>query len=176
MMKKLSLDQLGRPSSEVFAQMEKIPIVVFLDNIRSAMNVGSIFRTADAFKIEKIILGGITACPPHKEILKTAIGAQDTVLWEHCTDISPLLALKEDGYQLIGVEQTDQSLRLNDFRVDTHQKYCLIFGNEVEGIQDVLLPLLDTAIEIPQFGTKHSLNVSVCAGIVLWRFARPYLC
>jgi len=175
-MRKLKLEELGRIGLGAFKALDKIPIVVVLDNIRSAMNVGSFFRTCDAFKIEKLILCGITATPPHKEILKTAIGASASVDWSHESELNSALSdLVEKNYQIIGIEQTDESMTLSTYDVDITKKYVLVFGNEVKGISDAALSLIDTAIEIPQYGTKHSLNVSVCGGIVLWHFAHPYL-
>ena len=174
-MRKWKLTELGRVSPDQYAQQDKIPVVVVLDNFRSAMNVGSIFRTSDALAIEKIILCGITAQPPHREILKTAIGASATVEWEYYEDI--LVAadqLKEGGYQLIGIEQTSASIQLQDYDVNRQEQYAICLGNEVEGLSDALLPHLDAAIEIPQYGTKHSFNVAVCGGIVLWHFASAY--
>lgn len=170
-MKKLQLEELNRISSDEFKQKQKFPIVVILDNIRSALNVGSVFRTCDAFNISKVYLCGITACPPNKEINKTAIGASETVVWEYCKDITTIVdRLKSEGYTMCAIEQTDQSIQLNSFDVKLNAKYALILGNEVDGVAEEILPSMDFAIEIPQFGTKHSLNVSVCAGIVLWHF------
>lgn len=175
-MRKLKLEELGRLSPKEYRILPKIPVTVVLDNIRSAMNVGSFFRTVDAFKIEKLILTGITACPPHKEILKTAIGATLSVDWSYETKIQTILTkLRAEDYNIIGIEQTDKSILLQDYIIDTTKKYAIIFGNEVDGISDEALSSLNSAIEIPQFGTKHSLNVSVCGGIVLWHFALPYL-
>lgn len=175
-MRKLRLEELGRPSRSQYAEIAKLPITVVLDNIRSGMNVGSIFRTSDAFKIEEVILTGITAQPPHKEILKTAIGASRSVPWKYEEDIGHALStLKANHYQLVGIEQTTASIPLQEAQVNTSQKYAIILGNEVDGISEEALPLLDLAVEIPQFGTKHSLNVSVCGGIILWHFAQPYL-
>jgi len=162
-MRKLKLDELGRINRSEYQDAHKLPITIILDNIRSGMNVGSFFRTSDAYRIEHIMLCGITARPPHKEILKTAIGATDTVAW-----------IKQDGYHIIGIEQTDESKRLAHYEVSTANKYALLFGNEVNGISTEVLPLVDVCIELAQYGTKHSLNVSVCGGIVLWHFATPY--
>ena len=171
-MRKLKLEELNRPDLQTFRNKEKIPVIIILDNVRSAMNVGSVFRTADAFACEKIILGGITATPPNREITKTAIGATDSVIWEYSPEISEKIAvLKSDGYKIYGIEQTDQSVML-DQQLPEHDKAVLIFGNEVDGISDSVMDLLDGCIEIPQFGTKHSLNVAVCAGIVLWEFSK----
>ena len=175
-MKKLQLDELKRISPEEFKDKVKFPIVVVLDNIRSALNVGSVFRSCDAFNVEMVYLCGITACPPNKEINKTAIGASDTVTWEYFKDINPLVKqLKEDGYHLCAIEQTDVSSPLQSFEVKVDEKYALILGNEVDGVNEDILTSMDHAIEIPQFGTKHSLNVSVCAGIVLWHFVQPQI-
>jgi len=165
------LDELGRDSVADFQDKQKLPLVVVLDNIRSAMNVGSFFRTGDAFLIEKILLCGITATPPNREITKTAIGATESVHWEYHENItSALEQLKSAGYQLVGIEQTDVSVLLDDFEIKDDGKYALVFGNEVDGVSDEALAHLDVCLEIPQDGTKHSLNVSVCGGIVLWEF------
>lgn len=169
-MKKLQLDELNRKSVDEFRQTDKIPVVVVLDNIRSMMNVGSVFRTADAFLIDKIWLCGITAKPPHREITKTALGATESVSWDYAAEINELvIKLKQEGYIIAGVEQTDSSLSLSEFTPEKNKKYALILGNEVEGISQEILPLLDVCIEIPQEGTKHSLNVSVAAGIVIFQ-------
>lgn len=171
-MRKLKLDELNRLTVEEFATKTKRPIVVVLDNIRSALNVGSVFRTSDAFAIEKIVICGISATPPNREITKTAIGATDSVAWEYIEDIKEAVVhLKSNGYTIVGIEQTDQSVMLNDFQKD-HQKIAVIFGNEVDGISDEIIQDLDICIEIPQHGTKHSLNVSVCAGVVLWELTK----
>ena len=176
-MRKLKLDELGRKTLEEYRQSEKHSIVVVLDNIRSAMNVGAFFRTADAFAIQKLILCGITARPPHKEIHKTAIGADHSVEWEYIEDVSMALqSLQKAGYVLAGIEQTDGSTPLDRFQPEPEKKYVLIFGNEVSGISDAILPLLDIVLEIPQFGTKHSLNVAVSGGVVLWHFLQVKLC
>ncbi|NNK89075.1 MAG: RNA methyltransferase [Saprospiraceae bacterium] len=170
-MRKLKLDELNRLSINEFKEADKTPFIVVLDNIRSAYNVGSIFRTCDALAIEEIILTGITAKPPHKEISKSAIGATNSVAWRYEADIvSCIRELKDKGHLIIGIEQTNESISLNDYQFEGGplKKYVIIFGNEVEGLNAELLPLLDDCIEIPQYGTKHSFNVSVCAGIVLW--------
>lgn len=170
-MRKLQLDELGR--SKDYNSVKKQPITVVLDNIRSMNNVGSVFRSSDAFAIEHVILCGITAQPPHREIHKTAIGAENTVPWTHFSDtLSALEKLKEEGYQLIGIEQTDQSIPLDQFQPDTTKKYALVLGNEVFGISDDAINVIDHCIEIPQFGTKHSLNISVATGVVLWDFTQ----
>jgi len=175
-MRKLKLDELNRLSVSEFKSAERIPVVVVLDNIRSALNVGSIFRTCDAFAVEKLFLCGITAKPPHKEINKTAIGATDSVNWEYAGDITTLAKeLKESSYKLIGVEQTDKSVKLQDYKPESKQaRLALIFGNEVQGLSGSLLPLLDDALEVPQYGTKHSINVAVCAGVVIWDILKKY--
>ncbi len=170
-MKFLKTDELNRPSKSEYADILKIPVIVVLDNVRSALNVGSVFRTSDSFMISKIILCGITAKPPEKEILKTALGATESVVWEyHVTTSNALIQLKDEGHLLYAIEQSDNSIPLNKFPVQLDAKYVLIFGNEVKGVDPTLIPMLDGAIEIPQSGIKHSLNVSVCAGVVLWHF------
>lgn len=172
-MRKLKLEELGRISVEEFKEAEKIPVVVILDNIRSMYNIGSVFRTADAFLIKKIYLCGITATPPHKEIRKTALGATESVDWDYVKDISELIGrLKVEGWQIFSIEQTEGSKNLSEVELNSNEKYAIIFGNEVEGVQQEVINQSDLCIEIPQGGTKHSLNVSVCAGIVLWEFFR----
>ena len=171
-MRKLSLKELNRVDTESFRQQEKTPIVLILDNIRSGLNVGSAFRTADAFALEKIYLCGITATPPHREILKTAIGATDSMAWESGALIDMVSRLKEEGYTILAVEQTNMSIPLQDFHPKKDSKIALIFGNEVKGVHEDVLPLVDAALEIPQYGTKHSLNISVCLGIVVWDLFR----
>ena len=167
-MKKLSLDELNRPDISSYKEERKLPVIVILDNVRSALNVGSFFRTCDAFATQSIWLTGITATPPNREIQKTAIGATESVHWLYVNRVEEaVLNAKEEGFQVWGVEQTDQSVLLQDFTIPSG-KLALVFGNEVSGISDAILPLLDGCIEIPQVGTKHSLNVSVCGGIVLW--------
>ncbi len=167
-MRKLSMDELNRISKEDFEKAEKLPIIIVLDNIRSLSNVGAFFRTADAFRIGELFLCGITACPPHREIHKTALGADETVKWRYfSTTEAACQRLKEDGYQVFAVEQVDGSVALQDFRFEPHSAY--IFGNEVEGVSETALPYCNGAIELPQEGTKHSINVSVCAGIVMWK-------
>jgi len=168
-MRKLKLEELERATIEEFKKQPKAPLVVVLDNVRSALNVGSVFRTADAFAVEKIYLCGITATPPHKEISKTAIGATDSMDWEYVKDISDAINhLKSAGYKIFGIEQTSKTTLLQNVKIEPNQKIAIVMGNEVMGISDAILPLLDEVIEIPQFGTKHSLNVSVCTGIVIW--------
>lgn len=170
-MRKLKLKELGRISVQEFKNRKKIPIVLVLDNIRSAMNVGSFFRTGDAFAVEKLCICGISATPPHKEINKTAIGATDSVDWKYYKSTKDcLIELQNEGYVLTGIEQTDQSILLNKVIPDKNKKHALIFGNEVSGISDDILDFLDLALEIPQFGTKHSFNVAVSGGIILWHY------
>ena len=172
-MQKLKLEELGRTDAESFQNQAKFPIVLVLDNIRSALNVGSAFRTADAFALEKIVLCGIAATPPHREILKTALGSTETVQWIHYQKVTDALQdLKNENYEILAIEQTDKSIMLNEFLVEKNKKYALVFGNEVEGVSDEAMSLCDAAIEIPQFGTKHSLNVSVCVGILSWHFLK----
>lgn len=173
MVQKLKLEELNRIDVETFKKVEKIPLVIILDDIRSMHNVGAAFRTADAFLIEKIILCGITPQPPHREIHKAALGATESVDWSHEADINTAISdYKNLGYEIIGIEQTTGSRMISDFSIDKSKKYVLILGNEVEGISDEALPNIDTFLEIPQLGTKHSLNVSVCGGIVMWEFAK----
>ncbi len=170
-MKKLTLEELGRVSVEEFKRVPKLPVCLVLDNVRSLHNVGSVFRTSDAFSVEKIYLTGITGIPPHREIEKSALGATQSVEWEYAERTGELLAkLKQEGYIIVAVEQTSKSEPLNQFRPESGKKYCLVFGNEVHGVSDEALEHADHAIEIPQAGTKHSLNVSVCVGIVVWEF------
>ena len=169
--KKLKLEELGRIDLETFKQTEKIPLVVVLDNIRSMHNVGAAFRTADAFLVEKIILCGITPRPPHREIHKAALGATESVDWQYYEGVKEaVIDLKTLGYTVVGIEQTNTSTMITDFTIDRSKKYALVLGNEVEGISDEILTDLDECLEIPQLGTKHSLNVSVCGGIVMWEF------
>lgn len=168
---KLKLEQLGRLDVETFKQTVKIPLVVVLDNVRSMHNVGAVFRTADAFLVEKIILCGITPQPPHREIHKAALGATESVEWTYKKDISEAITeLKQSNYTLVGVEQTNNSVDISDYSIANDAKYAIVMGNEVDGLTDEALPLYDIFMEIPQLGTKHSLNVSVCAGIVMWEF------
>ncbi|KUJ57688.1 RNA methyltransferase [Chryseobacterium aquaticum] len=173
MVNKLKLEELNRIDVETFKKVEKIPLVVVLDNIRSMHNVGATFRTADAFLVQKIILCGITPQPPHREIHKAALGATESVDWSHESDINTAIGeLKDQGFEVVGIEQTTNSTMITDFKIDATKKYAVILGNEVEGISDEALQNIDSFIEIPQLGTKHSLNVSVCGGIVMWEFAK----
>ena len=170
-MQKLKLEDLNRVGVEEFKQQEKLPIVVILDSVRSMHNVGSIFRTSDGFAVEKIYLCGITAKPPHREIEKTALGATQSIDWVHNTDISEvILKLKTAGYKIIAIEQALNSVMLHEYQPADDQKYALIFGNEVNGVSEDAMKMIDTCIEIPQFGTKHSFNIVISAGIVLWDF------
>ena len=170
-MKKLKNSELNRISIEEFKNSSKTPIKVILDNIRSAHNVGSIFRTCDAFLIDEIILCGITASPPNKEIRKTALGSTDSVTWSYFENTKQAIQeLKKEKFQIISIEQADKSTRLEDFNVNSKKKYALIFGNEIKGVNQKLIDMSDVVVEIPQFGTKHSFNVSVSVGIVIWDF------
>lgn len=170
-MRKLNSAELNRPDLESFRRQDKIPVVFVLDNVRSALNVGSAFRTADGFGIAQVVLCGISAQPPHREILKTALGATDSVSWVYFQETRDALsALKKDGYRIFAIEQTTGSVPLQDFIIAPDEKYALVFGNEVTGVGEAVIALADGCIEIPQSGTKHSLNIAVCAGIVGWEF------
>lgn len=172
-MRKLKLQELNRLDVEGYKASAKVSVIVILDNIRSAINVGSVFRSSDAFAIERLILVGFTATPPSREITKTAIGATSSVDWTHVDDITDtLLQLKKNGYTITSIEQTDSSVSLLDWDIKPNQKLALVMGNEVDGVSDEALALSDVAIEITQYGTKHSLNVSVCTGVVLWEVSR----
>jgi tRNA G18 (ribose-2'-O)-methylase SpoU len=168
-MRKLKNNELGRISVEEFKKTEKTPLIVILDNIRSLNNVGSVFRTSDAFLIEKIYLCGITATPPNKEIHKTALGATESVDWEHKESTLELVQeLQKEGVEVAAIEQVKDSIKLHDFSVDKNKKYAIVMGNEVKGVQQEVVNASDYCIEIPQVGTKHSLNISVSCGVVLW--------
>ncbi|MEO8795570.1 MAG: RNA methyltransferase [Daejeonella sp.] len=168
---KLKLDELNRASVEEFKRQAKLPVTVILDNVRSMHNIGSIFRTSDGFAVEQIFLCGITAQPPHRDIEKTALGATQSIEWKHFKRIEDAIAeLKKEDYKIIAIEQASGSAMLDEFKPDKDQKYALIFGNEVEGVSEEAMSLIDNCIEIPQFGTKHSFNIVVSAGIVLWDF------
>ena len=172
-MRKLTLKELNRVSPAEFKAQDKTSIVLILDNVRSALNVGSAFRTADAFALERIYLCGITAQPPHREILKTAIGATDSVSWKYTKTTSEAIhELRDSGYQIIAIEQADESISLEEFPVSKGEKYAFIYGNEVTGVEEAAMKLIDHCIEVPQYGTKHSLNISVCLGIVTWEIFR----
>ena len=175
MNRKLKLWELNRVSEEEFKTQKKHPILVILNDIRSLNNIGSFFRTCDAFNVEKIYLCGITATPPHREINKTAIGSTESVEWEHRTSIVELVnELKEEGVTIASIEQAEETLLLQNSHQLNYRKIALVFGNEVDGVDQEVINLSDYIIEIPQFGTKHSLNVSVCAGVVLWEFTKKY--
>ncbi len=168
-MRKLENKELERKSVTDFKEAEKTPIIIILDDIRSLHNIGSVFRTADAFLIEKIYLCGITAIPPHKEIHKTALGATETVTWEYQKEVTDVIEkLKKDDIQVFAIEQVENAVFLQNFKVDAPKRYALVFGNEVYGVSQKAIALCDGSIEIPQIGTKHSLNISVSAGIVVW--------
>ncbi len=172
---KKSMDELERISKEEFLNSVKIPLVIILDNVRSLHNVGSVFRTCDSFLVEKIFLCGITPTPPHRDIQKTALGATETVNWEANDNIEDCLQkLKAEEYMICAVEQVHDSEPLNQLNINKGEKYALVFGNEVEGVSEQALKHCNKFIEIPQLGTKHSLNISVSAGIVIWEFAKKY--
>lgn len=168
-MRKLANSELERKSIEEFKSSDKTPIIIVLDDVRSLHNIGSVFRTCDAFLIEKVFLCGITATPPNKEIHKTALGATETVTWEYAKDVVEVVKqLKEEGVCVQAIEQVENSVMLHDFQVEDQTKYALVFGNEVKGVSQEVVNLSDGVIEIPQLGTKHSLNISVSVGIVIW--------
>lgn len=170
-MRKLANNELERLTIEEFKRVQKIPLTLVLDNVRSLNNIGSVFRTADAFLVNKIFLCGITAQPPHKDIQKTALGSTESVAWEYREHTIDLVhELKEKGYQVFSIEQAEKAIMLNDFNTAQKQQYALIFGNEVKGVAQDVVSISDGVIEIPQFGTKHSLNVAVTAGVVVWDF------
>lgn len=175
-MRKLENSELERKSVEDFKEAQKTPLIIILDDIRSLNNIGSVFRTSDAFLVEKIYLCGITAVPPNKEIHKTALGATDTVAWEYNENIQSVIeSLKKDNINVFAVEQVENSIFLQDFTIEKNKKYALVFGNEVYGVSQKAIELCDGTIEIPQLGTKHSLNISVSAGIVVWDFFKKML-
>lgn len=176
MYRKLQNEELNRISAEEFKQADKIPVVIILDNIRSQNNVGSVFRTSDAFRIEKIYLCGITSTPENREVHKTALGAEDAVSWEYAKDTLTIVEqLKARGYQIYSIEQAENTTSLEKFNIRLDQKYALVFGNEVKGVQQEVINASQGCIEIPQFGTKHSFNISVTVGIVLWQLMVPLL-
>lgn len=169
--KKTSMEELGRISPKEFKKSNKAPISLVLDNIRSLQNIGSIFRTADAFRVNKIYLCGITGQPPNREIEKTALGATESVDYQYFeTTLEAINHLKEDDYQIISIEQTNNSTSLENFKTETNTKYAFVFGNEVFGVENEVVQASDEVVEIPQFGTKHSLNVSISAGIIIWDY------
>ncbi len=174
-MRKLETNELGRLTEEELKQIEKNKVIVVLDNVRSLLNVGSVFRTGDAFLIQELWLAGITGTPPNRDIHKSALGSENTVEWKYMTNEElnkQLVILQQDGWKILAVEQIDESIALQNFKVEPNGKYCLILGNEVNGVSEELLPLCDHALEIPQWGTKHSFNVSVAAGIVMWEIVK----
>lgn len=174
--KKLSMDELNRLSVSEFHAAEKIPIIVVLENIRSAYNIGSVFRTADAFLLEAVYITGYSAVPPHKEIRKTALGAEESMAWQHFPNASAAIAaLREQQYQVFAVEQVSDSIKLQDFKYENNTRVALVFGNEVSGVEAETVALCDGCIEIPQLGMKHSLNIATAAGVVLWDFVRKRL-
>ena len=165
------MEELNRPTIQEFKEMRKNSLVIVLDNVRSMHNVGAVFRTADGFAVEKMVLCGITGQPPHREIEKTALGATESIDWVHESDVMcAVLALKAEGYTICAVEQAKHSSPLDQFQPDSNEKYALIFGNEVHGVTDSVMKIIDHCLEIPQFGTKHSFNISVTAGILMWDF------
>jgi 23S rRNA (guanosine2251-2'-O)-methyltransferase len=169
--RKLENKELNRKTLDEFKESSKMPITVVLDNIRSLNNIGSVFRTADALLVEKIILCGISGTPPNKEIHRTALGAEDSVIWEYCEKTADaIVKLKNDGYRVISLEQTTKSIDLMEYEPKHGLKFALVFGNELRGVEQDVVNLSDECIEIPQFGTKHSFNIAVSAGIVLWDF------
>lgn len=170
-MRKLKVTEMNRLTPEEFKESRKLPLVVVLDHIRSLNNVGSVFRTSDAFRVESIYLCGITACPPNAEIHKTALGAEETVDWKYFNDtLEAVENLKKDGYTVCAIEQVEGSVMLDKLQLDKDEKYAIVMGNEVKGVQQSVVDKCDMCIEIPQYGTKHSLNVSVTTGIVIWEF------
>lgn len=171
-MRKLKVTEMGRMSVEEYRLSEKQPLVVVLDHVRSLYNVGSVFRTSDAFRLAGVCLCGITACPPHPEIHKTALGAEESVPWQHYERTQDAIAyLKEMGYTVLAVEQCEGSTMLQDFHPEADKPYAVVLGNEVKGVQQEVVDMCDGCLEIPQYGTKHSMNVSVTAGIIIWHFA-----
>jgi tRNA G18 (ribose-2'-O)-methylase SpoU len=170
-MRKLKNSELIRLNIKEFKESKKTPVAVVLDNIRSLNNIGSVFRTSDAFLVEKIYLCGITAKPPHKDIHKTALGATDSVNWQYFNDTKDaIIQLKQEGYRIISIEQAENATLLNEFTPENNRKYAIVFGNEVKGVQQTIVDMSDMCIEIPQYGTKHSLNISVSVGVVIWDF------
>ncbi len=172
-MRKLKNIELNRKTVNEYKNSIKTNLIIILDDIRSLNNIGSVFRTCDAFLVEKIYLCGITACPPHKDIQKTALGSTESVDWEYVENISELLIkLKKNKTKIWSIEQTNNSKKLTDFSIEKDEKHALIFGNEVKGVSDIAIELSDDVLEIEQYGTKHSLNISVCSGIIIWEFFR----
>lgn len=174
-MKKKLVTEMGRIGREEFLNSNKLPLTIVLDNIRSLHNVGSVFRTSDAFRIERVLLCGITAVPPSSDIHKTALGAEDVVPWQYFADTMQAVdELRLQGYEIFAIEQVQESIPLQSFVVENNRRYAVILGNEVKGVQQQVVDACNGSIEIPQFGTKHSLNVSVTAGMVIWEFARKF--
>lgn len=172
-MKKLTIMEMGRMNVEEFRQSQKMPLIVVLDDVRSMYNVGSVFRTSDAFRVSAIYLCGITATPPHAEIHKTALGAEDTVYWRHFDNtMDAVQSLRAEGYHIFSIEQCEGSTMLQNLSLDPQSKYAVILGNEVKGVKQEVVDASDSCLEIPQFGTKHSLNVSTTAGMIIWEFAK----
>lgn len=172
-MRKLTVEDLQRIDIDTFRRAEKLPLVMVLDNVRSLHNVGSVLRTADAFRLAAVYMCGITATPPSAEIHKTALGAEDSVSWTYCADtLEAVVRLQAEGYVVLAVEQVEGSEKLGTFRFDPRKKYALVMGNEVKGVRQDVVDRCDAALEIPQYGTKHSMNVSVTAGIVMWEAFR----
>ena len=172
-MRKLTIEEMGRMDIQSFKAAEKLPLIVVLDNVRSLHNVGSVFRTADAFRLESVYLCGITACPPSAEIHKTALGAEDSVEWHYAKETCDVVRMLQlQGVVVFAVEQVEGSVMLPDLELDPAKRYAVVMGNEVKGVQQEVVDLSDYALEIPQYGTKHSLNVSVTAGIVMWEFLK----
>ncbi|WP_455672602.1 RNA methyltransferase [Phocaeicola sp.] len=175
-MRKLKITELNRLTVDEFKEADKLPLVVILDEVRSLHNIGSVFRTSDAFLVERIYLCGITATPPHPEMHKTALGAEDTVAWRYKKNtLDAVEELHNEGYTILAIEQVEGSTMLDELELDTDKKYAIVMGNEVKGVQQEVVNACDGCIEIPQYGTKHSLNVSVTAGIVLWEFANKLI-
>ncbi len=173
--RKLKIEELNRISIEEFREAEKIPLVVVLDNVRSQHNIGSVFRSSDAFRVTEVLLCGITSTPTNVEIHKTALGAEDAVKWRYFEQtLSAVETLKAEGYTVLSIEQTENSISLEDFQPESNKKYAVIFGHEVHGVQQAVVDASHGCIEIPQYGTKHSLNVSVTAGIVIWDFFKQF--
>lgn len=174
-MKKKLVTEMGRIGREEFLNSDKLPLTIVLDNIRSLHNVGSVFRTSDAFRVERVLLCGITAVPPSSDIHKTALGAEDVVPWQYFADTMQAVdELRLQGYEIFAIEQVQESIPLQSFVVENNRLYAVILGNEVKGVQQQVVDACNGSIEIPQFGTKHSLNVSVTAGMVIWEFARKF--
>jgi len=175
-MRKLANEELNRKSVEDFKKAGKTPFIIILDNVRSLSNIGSMFRTADAFLTEAVYLCGITATPPHREIQKTALGATESVSWKYFATISEAIeSLKSAGYTIVAIEQAEESVALDKFEIEREKRYALVFGHEVKGVSQEVMDVCDACIEIPQYGTKHSFNISVSAGIVLWELHKKYL-